>query len=367
MKINYDYQIFSQQIYGGISRYFVEIAKGISYSEGKNSVNIISPLYINEYLSESEKLLNIKGIKIPYIQKTSRIIKFINKFLSIGQIRKIKPDILHETYYSYKSIYRGKEKIVLTVYDMIHELFPSYFNKFDHTSKLKKIAVDRADHIICISENTREDLIKILGVKREKTSVIYLGFDLNFKNDFNENISREKIILYVGSRLGYKNFKNLAIAYAKNKEVNKNFKLIAFGGGQFTTSEKKFFKEIGLSNNNIFHVSGDDQKLAYYYKISSLFVYPSLYEGFGIPPLEAMNLKCPVACSESSSISEIVSDAGVYFDPYSVDSISKTIESVLLNDILKKNLIKKGEKRVKDFSWNKCSSETYNLYKKIIA
>ena len=80
-----------------------------------------------------------------------------------------------------------------------------------------------------------------------------------------------------------------------------------------------------------------------------------------------MSLKCPVACSDSSSISEIVSDAGVYFDPYSVDSISKTIESVLQNDILRKDLIIKGEKRIKDFSWDKCSLETYNLYKKIIS
>ena len=89
MKITYDYQVFSQQIYGGISRYFVEISKGISQIEGKNSVNILSPLYINKYLSESEKQINVRGIKIPYIQKTSRIIKFINKILSVNQLRKI--------------------------------------------------------------------------------------------------------------------------------------------------------------------------------------------------------------------------------------------------------------------------------------
>ncbi len=367
MKIAYDYQVFSQQVYGGISRYFVEISKRITNLEGKNNINILSPLYINKYLFESEKLLNVKGIKVPYIQKTSRIIKFINKFLSFKQLKKINPDILHETYYSNKSIYTGKGKIILTVYDMIHELFPTYFSKFDQTSKLKKIAVDRADQIICISENTREDLIRLLGVKREKTSVIYLGFNLNYNSSLNLNDSKDKFILYVGSRVGYKNFKNLAIAFAKNKEIKNRFKLIAFGGGAFSAKEKTFFKEIGLSQKNILQVSGDDQKLVNYYTKSSLFVYPSLYEGFGIPPLEAMSLKCPVACSDSSSISEIVSDAGLYFDPYSVDSISKTIESVLQNDILRKDLIIKGEKRIKDFSWDKCSLETYNLYKKIIS
>lgn len=103
------------------------------------------------------------------------------------------------------------------------------------------------------------------------------------------------------------------------------------------------------------------------YKKASLFVYPSLYEGFGIPPLEAMSLGCPVACSNTSSIAEVVSNAGVYFDPYSVESISNTIKFILYDDSLRKELIKKGEKRIKYFSWEKCSLETYNLYKKLIS
>ena len=119
--------------------------------------------------------------------------------------------------------------------------------------------------------------------------------------------------------------------------------------------------------NNIIQEKGNDQKLIEYYKKASLFVYPSLYEGFGIPPLEAMSLGCPVACSNSSSIAEVVSDAGVYFDPYSIDSISRTIESTLQDDYLIKVLIKKGENRIKKFSWEKCSLDTYNLYKKLIS
>ena len=365
MNIIFDYQIFSQQSYGGISRYFYEISKHNSYSN--NNVCILSPIYINNYISRNKNEVNVYGIKIPYIKKSLKIIKFINYCLSHGQLKKLSPDILHETYYSKKSISSGREKIVLTVYDMIHELLPSQFPSSDKTSELKRIAVERADHIICISENTRKDLIELFRVPEEKTSVIYLGFDLNDKSNFNFKPSKEKIILFVGERSGYKNFKNLVIAYSKNREIKSRFKLVAFGGGSFSSNEKKLFREIGLSKNNIIQEKGNDQKLIEYYKKASLFVYPSFYEGFGIPPLEAMSFGCPVACSNTSSIAEIVSNAGVYFDPYSVESISKTIESILEDDNLRKLLIKKGEKRIKKFSWEKCSLETYNLYKKLIS
>ena len=119
--------------------------------------------------------------------------------------------------------------------------------------------------------------------------------------------------------------------------------------------------------NNIIQEKGNDQKLIEYYKKASLFVYPSFYEGFGITPLEAMSLGCPVACSNTSSIAEVVSNAGIYFDPYSIQSISRAIKSTLEDDSLRKVLIKKGEKRIKKFSWEKCSLETYNLYKKLIS
>ncbi len=366
MNITFDYQVFGQQSYGGISRYFSNISKHISYLEN-NKVCILSPLYINNYISGNRNEINVKGIKIPYIKKSSKIIKFINYYLSIRQIKKLNSDILHETYYSKRSIASGREKIVLTVYDMIHELFPSQFSRSDKISEIKRIAVERADHIICISENTRRDLIDLFKVPEEKTSVIYLGFDLNDKNNFKFKLPKEKIILFVGDRSGYKNFKNLVIAYARNKEIKTRFKLVAFGGRPFSYGEKVFFKEIGLSKNNIIQEKGNDQKLIKYYKKSSLFVYPSFYEGFGIPPLEAMSLGCPVACSNTSSIPEVVSDAGIYFDPYSVESISRTIKSILQDDSLRKRLIKKGEKRIKKFSWEKCSLETYSLYKKLIS
>ena len=106
--------------------------------------------------------------------------------------------------------------------------------------------------------------------------------------------------------------------------------------------------------------------LAGYYKNASLFVYPSLYEGFGMPPLEAMNYDCPVACSNTSCIPEIVGDAAILFDPYSIDSIRHNIISILYNDKIKSSLILKGLKQIKKFSWKKCASETYKVYENVL-
>ena len=117
---------------------------------------------------------------------------------------------------------------------------------------------------------------------------------------------------------------------------------------------------------NVKAVNGDDAKLANYYRNASLFVYPSLYEGFGIPPLEAMGYGCPVVCSNTSSIPEVVGDAAILFDPYSLDSISNAIETVLTNNHLRSSLISRGFEQIQKFSWKKCADETLDVYKKVL-
>ena len=366
MKIAYDYQVFIQQPYGGISRYFFEISKRISYLNKVSNVSILSPVYINEYIKPLKSNLKVKGRKIANLPKSQRLMCLFNRFFSSMQLKKLKPDILHETYYSRKTISSGNEKLIVTVYDMIHELFPLYFHSSDNTSQLKREAIDRADHIICISENTRKDLISLFGIEKEKTSVVHLGVSLNYQDSPIEIKQSKEYILYVGSRFGYKNFRNLVIAYSSNKALNDRYNLIAFGGGNFTLEEKKFFEEVGLNENKLIYESGTDEKLVNFYRAASLFVYPSLYEGFGIPPLEAMSLNCPVACSNSSSMPEVVGNAGAFFDPSSVISISNAIESVLGDVSYKNQLISRGKNRIKHFSWDKCSQKTYEIYQKVI-
>ena len=113
-------------------------------------------------------------------------------------------------------------------------------------------------------------------------------------------------------------------------------------------------------------MSGDDAVLCAIYRQASLFVYPSLYEGFGIPPLEAMSLDCPVACSNTSSMPEVVGNAAIQFDPYEVDSIANALEAVVTNSALQADLRQRGRDRLQAFSWDRCALETLNVYRKVL-
>lgn len=364
MNIAFDHQIFGWQQFGGISRYAYELATGLSKLPNQN-VSVISPLYINHYLTEAPDSLKVTGISVPHLPKTGRIYREVNALLAKPIAAFHQPDIVHETYYSRGSIAPKKAKIVLTVYDMIHERFKDNFSKADPTCREKAMAVARADHIICISEQTRADLIQFLNVNPAKTSVVHLGFSLTCSSANQANKSDQPFLLYVGSRGGYKNFIGLVKAYASSAFLNKNFKLISFGGGTFTTNEKQLFKELGINSDQILQISGDDALLASYYQSANAFIYPSLYEGFGIPPLEAMSFNCPVVCSNVSSIPEVVGNAAEMFDPHDFSSIQISIEKVLQDSIYRNKLIELGKKRLDIFSWDRCVTDTFSIYQQL--
>ena len=365
MKILYNYQAFNQK-YGGVSRYFVELANNIIlYKNKKVTVKINSPFFKNNYLGNINQKILFNGFKFPDFKGSARLCSIVNSCVSPILSKHYEPDIIHETYYN--GIIRTKTgtKKIITVYDMIHELFPDQFPKKDKTSELKKFAVTKADHIICISKNTQKDLVDIFNIDIKKTSVIYLGFSLTTAKINEPQGFRKPYLLYVGSRNGYKNFIRFVKAYAAPK-IKNSFNLVMFGGGRLNDQELSLFDKLKIPRDSLQQVSGDDAELAGYYKNASLFIYPSLYEGFGIPPLEAMNFGCPVACSNTSSIPEIVGNAAILFNPYSVDSMRDSIISILYNDKIKSSLILKGFKQVKKFSWKKCATETYKVYKNLL-
>lgn len=362
MRIIYDYQIFSLQEYGGISRYVYELA--LKMLNNQQDVNIISPIYINQYLKNFRKS-NLTGFFIKHIPKTGLVIQAINAVLFFVYVRIIKPDVVHETYYYSVLLAPKRTKVILTVYDMIHEKFSDCFLASDRTSKCKLFAVKRADHIICISEQTKRDLIELFSVPANKISVVYLGFTLSQSIKMVGNINSRPFLFYVGLRSGYKNFNALLHAYAESVLLKQEYDLICFGGGQFSTEEYALFNELGLLN--VKQVSGDDELLACYYQSATLFIYPSLYEGFGIPPLEAMNFNCPVVCSNVSSIPEVVGDAALLFDPYEVSDIKSAIEQVVLDEDLRLSLIARGQARLQCFSWERCAEETLAVYRQVLS
>lgn len=376
MRIAYDYQIFSSQAYGGVSRYFCSLIEHLSKVEQVDDVAIVAPFYINTYLKASLPSKYVKGLYIPPIPNASYVLRMASFFLSQAKIKAFQPDILHETYYSLKTYPVGKITRVVTVYDMIHEKFSSLMS--DNTQKIilaKKAAVERADFVICISENTRKDLLDLLDVPEDKTATVHLGYDVLTSQSKNStfgdqnSIAPKRIkpyILYVGVRGGYKNFENLLRAYAYSSWLKRDFNLVCFGGGGVKPDEKKLISELGISYGQVIHVAGNDYELIKAYQGATAFIYPSLYEGFGIPPLEAMSFGCPVICSNTSSIPEVVDNAGEYFNPAVPEDISASIERVLSSTERCYELIELGKKRYIQFSWEKCAQTTLDIYQKLL-
>ncbi len=368
MKILLDHQIFCLQQYGGISRYFYEIANRIVALPG-NDVNIFSPLYVNEYF-RNDCSVRPWGIKILPFPGLRYILCAVNYYLPRLLVKPRRDvDIFHETYYSLSDHCPVSAKRIITVFDMIHEKFSEYYPDAADVQQIKMHAVHRADHVICISENTKRDLRELLSVPDEKISVVYLGSSLASTSGKKMDDLTSRLtpyILYVGSRRGYKNFERLLRVYASSSFLKRNFTMVCFGGGVFSASELALMRSLGISTSNIRHLSGSDEMLAGLYVSATAFVYPSLYEGFGIPPLEAMSLGCPVVCANTSSIPEVVGDAAELFNPSDEAEMRAAIERVVSTPKNAAMLIEKGRRRASLFSWEKCARDTLNVYRKVL-
>ncbi len=362
MKILYDHQVFSWQKYGGISRYFFEIIKRISE---QNEVFLYEGYHINKYeLAENASIKECfaKGrVEFP-IRGLGRIANIINRYKLKNFSSRYPVDIYHPTYYEDFNLNNGR--IVVTVYDMIHELFKNDGEfKGDNTIHRKKTLINKSSGIIAISESTKNDLIKIYDLNPDKIKVIYLAnsLDIEVKKDA---ILNEPYILIVGHGAGYKNFSNFIKAFSVSKFKN-DIKCVCFGGGAFSKQEIEIMKKLSVEDRIIYY-QGSDELLANLYKYAQLFVYPSKYEGFGLPPLEAMHYGTPVLVSNTSSIPEVVGNAGMYFDPNSVDDMVEKMDCMLNDSILRKEYGQKGIAREKIFSWDKCARETVEFYKEVL-
>ncbi|MFT3906189.1 MAG: glycosyltransferase family 1 protein [Steroidobacteraceae bacterium] len=367
MRIAFDHQTFTLQSYGGISRYFVRLAQGLA-TQGIES-RVVAPIHRNRYLRElpARQVWGMEARSFP--PRTHRAIMWLNEHVGSLPVRRFRPDLIHETYYARRSFSTSAAARVVTVYDMIHERFPAELGARDQTSSLKRLALQRANHIISISHSTKKDLCELFSIAPDKVSVVHLGVDRLRDSGETQTGSLpgdRPFILYVGNRGGYKNFAGLLRAYASNQALRTEVKLFAFGGGAFRPEEIELMRELGLQDN-VHQFGGDDQVLGTLYRAARALVYPSKYEGFGLPPLEAMALNCPVAASNTSSMPEIIGDAGKLFDPENEDAMVAAISEVVFDSKQRANLIQKGQLRVAAFSWDRCATETAAVYRAVLA
>jgi glycosyltransferase involved in cell wall biosynthesis len=368
VNVLYDNHIFVTQTYGGVSRIFYELIKNLAEKEEVN-IFLFLGFFVNHFPLE-----DLKKKMAFYFGKRIRPLPYTKKFLRVFNtvlFDLFKPhkeiDIFHPTDYSPVVPRWKKSPLVVTVYDMIYELYPHFFKNLDIKNRIerKKRCIERADGIIAISNSTKNDLLTFYNVDEKKVRVIYPGAPSHIQLNENKNLfaNKKPYILYVGTRKrSYKNFKNLLMAFASNKKINKEFDLMCFGGGVLTPGEIELISQAG-SQDHVFQMSGDDDILRQLYMNARAFVYPSLYEGFGLPPLEAMVYGCPVIASHVSALPEVLGEAAVYFDPHDPASISTALEKVLLSNSKIQEMVRKGFIQAQQYSWSKMAGETYRVYK----
>ena len=362
MKLFYDHQIFTNQRFGGISRYFcelfryfpaeVEVACPVLFSDNE---------YIRNYLSDVHSLWGNKHIKGKRL-----IYEYINELYDVRKIKKTEFDIFHPTYYKPYFINSIKDKpLVVTVHDMIHELYPDLFSRRDISSLWKKKCVVRADKIIAISEQTKHDLLSFWDVDEQKIEVIHHGISsiVDFEVP-SGRICESPYILYLGERSGYKNWERLLQSFMIIKDVYPDLKMLCTGRS-FTQEEIRNIRDKELQNR-ILHCRASDVQLAQLLRDAELFVYPSYSEGFGMPILEAYKFNCPAVISDIPCFREVADDAAVYFDPFDTESIANSLERVLLDNELKAGLREKGKMRMHLFPWKNTAQKTFEVYKTLL-
>jgi len=282
-------------------------------------------------------------------------------------LNQIKPDLFHATSFVLPLLQNCRT--VVTIHDLIHLVFPEHYGlKQAIYFKLLQNALNRVDLIVADSAATKSDLLRFYGLQPERIRVVHLAAGQGFRPLADAAVRGyrqdkglpERFILFVGGRKKHKNFRLLLEAWAKlAQKGGVAIPLVVTGGPDELTGEYSRLGQI------ICLGAVQGAELPYLYNAATLFVFPSLYEGFGLPPLEAMACGTPVITTDVSSLPEVVGQAGLLVPPDDVDALAKAIESVLEDESLAARLSLAGLEQAKKFSWERCARQTLAIYKTI--
>lgn len=355
--------------YGGIAHYTYNLVKNILTVDKENQYVLVHSKKINLDIYKNAKNIVIPSFLPPYIDFMRKLIIFPSL------LRKERFDIIHSPVQFGIFLFPTNAKNILTVHDLSSLIFPRMYSSYNFT--VHKLIFPRIlkniDIIIVPSESTRNDMIKILGLQKEKIVVINSGVDKRFKpiKDAKEYIRKKygiskPFILNVNTLDLRKNINTLLKAFYELKKKGLIYKLIIIGkSGDAYKQIISYIQRFNLSNDVTLMGLIDENDIPYFYSAADLFVFPSLYEGFGFPVLEAMACGCPVITSNSSSLPEIVGKAGLMVDPINTKKLAEGMIEMLINKNLRKSMIKRGLKRAKTFSWENTAKETLKIYKEI--
>ncbi|HBB89364.1 MAG TPA: glycosyltransferase family 1 protein [Blastocatellia bacterium] len=360
MRILYDGGASQESGAGGIKRYFTNL---ISRLPQDFEPHLTTCRRADETAPSHPRL---RVHRLPRFRPQRVSLKLEKAFFSRVE-GSCKFDIAHPSYYtllSQREVGQYQCPVVITVWDMIHEIFPGFDPSGSFIAR-KQRAIEAADAILCISENTKRDLLERYKVDEARVSVTYLAADLMPGHvDGAKNSPARPYFLYVGTRASYKNFHGLLSAFADATTLAPEIMLNVVGP-RFDSTEEQKLADLGLRERVKNFGAVSDTELATLYHHSVALVYPSLYEGFGIPPLEAMQCGTLVVAANRSSIPEVVGDAGILFDPQQPDALTDILVHLARNPDARQSYIERGYKRSKLFSWDKTAQQTVEVYQNL--
>lgn len=353
-----DEQIFAIQAFGGISRMFAELARQYVH-HGVSDVALLpfSAPIVNRYVLDDPEVSTALGARAARNEWTA-----LARYFARLRVHP-SADIIHNTFYLPHGLAptRGAKRIV-TVHDMIPELLPSTRRRLDKLT-LKRRYVDQADHVICVSEATRRDLLRVYPEVTAPITVVHHGVDARFTPgaDALPDLPDEYVLM-VGHRGEYKDGAVLFRAFAEIARRFPTTHLVCVGGGPFSREEWTLLSELGL-RDRVGQYPLSDPRLPAAYGNARIFVFPSRFEGFGLPALEAMACGAPTVLAESTSFPEVGADAVRYFPVGDSLALAEVMADVLADADLRRDLRERGIRRAGEFTWHRTAVATANVYR----
>jgi len=357
MRLAVDEQIFAIQPYGGISRYFTELLRQfVRHVPTQVDLLPMRAPVVNRYLLDDPELASALEVRQARSEWTA-----LARYFALPRAHPAS-DIVHNTFYLPHGLAstRGAKRIV-TVYDMIPELLPQTRRRLDFLT-LKRRYVQTADHVICISEATKRDLLRVFGEITPPVSVVHLGVDARFHPGA-ERLPQlpEHYVLMVGNRGQYKDGDVLFRAFAGIAEEHPDLHLVCVGGGTWSRSESELLSTLGIASR-CSQIDLDDHLMPSVYTHAAAFVFPSRFEGFGLPALEAMACATPTILTNATSLPEVGADAATYFAPGDVVGLSHALQAILTDPDFAKRLSDAGVQRAATFTWRRTAELTADVY-----
>ena len=351
----------------GIGTYTYELAKRLHNGNGLEFVGNVF-----NFLGRNDNTSSLTGIEIPKKKKKSMpygIYRRIWHGIPLTYSMMFPPADL-SVFFNYIVPPRISGKVMTTIHDLTYLRYPETMDQ----KNLKRIkqdirsSIERSDHILVVSKFTKQEVIELLHVPHENISVVYNAPSISDKivsfQEVGKQLSIKKpYLLYVGTIEPRKNIVRMIQAYERLKrEMGISHQLVLAGGMGWNTEEIQQTIEKSLYKEKIVltgYISGIEKNTLY--QNADLFLFPSLYEGFGIPPLEAMHFGCPVVCGNTASLPEVVGDAAELVDPFDIISIANGIWKVLSDKEYAKRLIQKGYEQEKKFTWEQSAQQLEQL------